>query len=223
MIKPAVLLVILFALINNAPAQLMDFDFGFDIIGVYLPVEYIESLERTKHNPISWGYNRENYYHTVYIVNPYSIQASGRYDGMDSIYLWEVFNFRFENIDDGLFLIDNKNNRYRKIPGDLFEYENWSDIVANFIGTIVFDELINSGEIILENGLATFPALDNKTFRIQWQAYDPGVRRNLYLESVLYLPNNEILALEIRQNEYIFYGYRYSSGNIVWSVQPGSP
>ena len=142
---------------------------------------------------------------------------------MDSIYLWEVFNFRFEKIDDDIFLIDNKNNRYKKIPGDLFEYEYWSDIVANFVGTIVLDELINRGEIILENGLVTFPALDNKTFRIQWQAYDPRVRRNLYLESVLYTPNNEILALEIRQNEYVFYGYRYSSTNIVWSVERGSP
>ena len=58
--KTAALLVILFALMNNAPAQVMDFDFGFDIMGVYLPVEYIESLECTKHNPMSWAHNREN-------------------------------------------------------------------------------------------------------------------------------------------------------------------
>ena len=80
------------------------------------------------------------------------------------------------------------------------------------------DELIKSGEIILEKGLATFPVLDNRTFRIQWQAYDPRSERNLRFENVLYLPNNEVLSLEIRHNEYVFYGYHYFSRTIVLSI-----
>ena len=90
--KKVVFLLILFSLINNAPAQTMDIDFDleFDIIGVYLPVEY---------------------------------------------------QFRFETINDDIFLTDHKNNRFKKILGDLYEYEYWSDIISNFIGTIVLDEL----------------------------------------------------------------------------------
>jgi hypothetical protein len=76
------------------------------------------------------------------------------------------------------------------------------------------DELIKSGDIIFENGLVTFPALDNNIFRVQWQAYDPGERKNLHLEGVT---DNKILSLEIRSNEYIFYGYTHFSTNIVWS------
>jgi hypothetical protein len=41
--------------INSAFAQTID----FDIVGVYFPVEYIESLESTKHNPVSWALNVE--------------------------------------------------------------------------------------------------------------------------------------------------------------------
>jgi hypothetical protein len=206
----AVLLIILIIGINNAFAQIID----FDIAGVYLPVEYIESLESTKHNSVSWALNREKYVHTVYIVDAYTIQASGRYDLTENIYLWDIFNFEFENINEDIFLIDNKNNRYRKIPGDLYEYEYWSGIVSNFIGKIILDELIKSGDIIFENGFVAFPALGNEIFNIQWQAYDQTERRNLRLESVR---DNRVLSLEIRSNEYIFYGYNHFSTNIVWS------
>jgi hypothetical protein len=47
--KNTVLSIILFIVINNALAQNLD----FDIVGVYLPVEYLEYLERTKHNSVS--------------------------------------------------------------------------------------------------------------------------------------------------------------------------
>lgn len=58
-----------------------------------------------------------------------------------------------------------------------------------------------------------FPDIDNTIFRIQWRAYDPRERMNLHLEDVT---NNRILSLEIRQNEYVFYGYHHFSTDIVW-------
>jgi hypothetical protein len=209
--KNTVLSVILFIAINNAFAENLD----FDIAGVYLPVEYIESLEYTKHNPLSWAFNNDDtFLHSVYIVDVYTIQASGRYDGTVNIYLWDIINFQFEKIDDDIFLIDNENHRFRKLPGDLYEHEDWQEIISNFIGKIILDELIKSGDIILDNSLIIFPALDNNIFRIQWQAYDPRERVNLRLEGVT---DNRILSLEIRQNEYVFYGYHYFSTDIAWS------
>jgi hypothetical protein len=209
--KNTVLSIILFIVINNAFAQNLD----FDIIGVYLPVEYIESLERTKHNPLSWAFNSDTFPHSVYIVDAYTIQASGRYDGTDTIYLWDILNFRFEKTGADIFLIDHENHRFRKLPGDLYQHEDWSEIIGNFIGTIILDELIKSGDVILNNDLVTFPALDNNIFRIQWQDYDPRVKWNLHLEGVT---DNRIVTLEIRQNEYVFYGYGYFSTDIVWSA-----
>jgi hypothetical protein len=206
--KNIVLSIILFMVVKNAFAQ------NFDIVGVYLPVEYIESLERTKHNPLSWAFNGETFFHSVYIVDLYTIQASGRYDGTDNIYLWDILNFQFEKIGEDIFLIDNENHRFRKLPGDLYEHEDWSETIGNFIGKIILDELIKSGDVILNNDLVTFPVLDNNIFRIQWQDYNPRVKWNLHLEGVT---DNRIVTLVIRQNEYVFYGYDYFSKDIVWS------
>lgn len=196
------------------PAFAQNLDFA--ITGVYLPVEYIEALERTKHNPLSWAFNTNGgiFPHSVYIVDAYTIQAGGRYDGIFNIYLWDIFKFRFEKTGGDIFLIDHENHRFRKLPGDLYEYEDWQAIIGNFVGKIILDELIKSGDIILNNDLVIFPALDNTIFRIQWQAYDPKGKMNLRLEGVA---DNRILSLEIRQNEYVFYGYHYFSTDIVWS------
>jgi hypothetical protein len=207
-----VLSMLLLMVIHNASAQNID----YDMVGVYLPVEYITSLERTKHNPASWAFNRERYYHAVYIVDGYYITASGRYDGLEPVYLWDLLNFKFEAVEGDIFLTDHKNNRFRKLPGDLYAHEDLHKIIGNFIGGIVLDELIKSGAVILENDLVTFPALDHKTFRIEWQAFDPRQEKHLSFEGVA---DHSHLFLEIRPNEYVFYGYDYFINDIVWSIR----
>ena len=214
--KKAVLLIILLITANNVFAQILDSN--FDIIGVYLPVVYIESLERTKHNPLSWAQCSENYFHTSYTVDFFEIYANGYYDGMMRIHILELLQFRFERIGEDIYLTDHYNNRYKKLPGDLYgdEYEYESEIIGNFIGNIVLDELIRSGEIILENNLVTFPALDNKVFRIQIQIGD-SLERHLHFEGVTERGN---ISLEIRGNEYIFYGgYRIIQTDVLWIYQ----
>ena len=211
--KKTVLLVLTLIIANNAFAQVKDIDFKFDIIGIYLPVEYIEALELTKHNPMSWA-QCQNYYHTVYVVDINKINALGKYDGSARIYIGDIINFRFENIDGIIFLTDNEHKKYRKIPGDLYKHEYWAEIINNFVGTIILNDLIQSGQIILEKGLVTFPALDNKVFRISWQAYDPRAKENLRFDGVTEYSD---LSLEIRHNEYVFYGYSYFSRDIVWT------
>ena len=209
--KKLVFLMILLIIINNAFAQSM----GFDIVGVYLPVKYIETLQRTKHNPTSWAaFSGDDVYHTVYIVDTHKIKTSGKYDGENYVSLWDIFDFQFENINDEIYLIDNNRKEFKKIPGELYEYEYWDEIIGNFIGNIILDELINNNDVILENNIITFPVLDNKKFIIKWQAYDPRERRNLYFEGIT---DYDTLSLEIRQNEYVFYGYHRFSTDIVWS------
>jgi hypothetical protein len=206
--KKSVLLIILFISINNAFAQIID----YDIIGVYLPVEYVETLKRTKHNPTAWAaFDQAK---TVYVVDAHTITVRGRFDEYYNVYLWDIFKFKFENTNKDTYLIDDEGNRFIKIPGDLYEFEDWSDIISNFIGKIIFDDLIKNDDIILNNDLITLPSLDNKVYRIQWQAYDPEEKRNLHLEGIT---DYSTLSLEIRQNEYVFYGYHYFSKEIVWS------
>ena len=219
----AILIIVFIATSGNIFAQIGDRNFSLDldynIMGVYLPVEYIESLKRTKHNPMSWAQFGENYINNVYIIDEFSIKACGMYDGVAKIYVWEMLNFQFEKINGDVILVDDRNNRFKKLPGDLYEYEHWSDIICEFIGNIVLEELIKNREIILESGFVTFPALGNRTFRVRWQTYNPTDKKNLRFEEVPYVPNNDDLSLEINQDKYIFYGYQYFSEDIVWSYK----
>jgi len=186
------------------------------IVGVYLPIEYITLLERTKHNPQSWAFNIDNKSHDLLIVDFYSIIACDRiYDVNMNIYVWEITKYKFECNDNEIILIDDKNNRYKRISHDIYDVEKYWESVCNFIGKVVLDELIKSGDIILENDIIIFPALNNKRFRIQWQSFDPNNRRNLEFENIT--DSLEDISLEIRSNEYIFYGYHSLSRDILWS------
>jgi hypothetical protein len=108
--KTMVLFIVFTSIINYVFAQKLN----YNIVGVYLPVEYIESLKSTKHNPVSWALTRGNYPNTVYIVDFSTIYASGRYDGTENIYIWDIFNLQFENINEEMYLIDKYNNRFKK-------------------------------------------------------------------------------------------------------------
>jgi hypothetical protein len=210
--KKAFFIFFLMKFIYNVFPQIID----FDIMGVYLPVEYIASLERTKHNPVSWAFNDEHVSYDFLIVDAHTIKVCDRaYDGMADIYVWDIINYHFEYDNFDIFCIGERNNKYKKISTGIYEFENWQKIVCNYIGKIIMDELIQAGDIILENDLIIIPALDNEKFRIRWQAFDPGDRMNLRFESVMDYPHD--LSLEIRPNEYVFYGYHYFSTDIVWS------
>jgi len=210
-------LILLFIILNNrhyAYAQ----DADFDIYGIYLPVEYIETLERTKHNPTAWGVlNKGNPYNFFYIVKSYHIEAHGMgYERGYPLFLSETLKFRFEKTGDDVYLVDHLNNRFKKIPGDLFESENYNAAINNFIGNIILDELIKSGDIILENDLVTFPLLDNKVFRIEWQSFNPRAVMHLVFEEVT---DNQKLSLHIRSNEYTFYrSFTLYSADIVLRI-----
>jgi hypothetical protein len=103
--KKIVLLLILFISIHNACAQIID----FDIIGVYLPVAYIETFERTKHNPTAWAaFDKAK---TVYVVDAHTITVRGRFDEYYHVYIWDIFKFKFENTDEGTYLIDDEGLR----------------------------------------------------------------------------------------------------------------
>jgi hypothetical protein len=188
----------------------------YNIVGVYLPVEYIATLERTKHNPQSWAFNEDWTSHDLLIVDFHTITACDRfYDGTTEIYVWEIIKYQFEHDKDEIILIDDNKKRYKKISYDIYDTENYRESACNFIGKTVLDKLIKSGDIILEKDIITFPALNNKRFRIGWQAFDPRQESNLEFENIDDFLDD--ISLVIKSNEYLFYGYYNSSIQILWS------
>jgi len=61
-------LILLLIILNNAHCDSIQ-EADFDIYGIYLPVECIETLGRTKHNPTAWGaLNKGNTYNFLYLI-----------------------------------------------------------------------------------------------------------------------------------------------------------
>ena len=192
----------------------------YSIVGVYLPVEYINILEKTKHNPTAWAINDftddDPLMHDILIVDFETVTAQDRiYDGGYKIYVWEIAQYQFEYVDNEIILTDHKNNRYKKITkitDDKYDVKDWDEHVGNFIGKIILDKLIQSGDIILEKDVVTIPALDNNKYGIRvWGNPD---EKNLRFTGIT--DRFDDLELEIKDDEYIFCNDNYPS-DIVWS------
>ena len=154
----------------------------------------------------------------IRIVDFETVTAQDRiYDGGYKIYVWEIAQYQFDYVDNEIILTDHKNNRYRKITDDIYDVKDWDEHVGNFIGKIILDKLIQSGDIILEKDVVTFPALDNNKYGIRVLAYSD--EKNLRLAGIT--NHLDELELEIKDDEYIFYGYRNNPAGytsvVVWS------
>jgi hypothetical protein len=106
-----------------------------DFIGVYLPVEYIDSLNKTKNHSLSMHLNDRSRYHDVLSVNKNIIYSDLKFHDLYAIKATEVNLFQFLKNGEDLIIKDNNGYVYKKIGNDPFEY---SDIVRTFVGKIVF-------------------------------------------------------------------------------------
>jgi len=199
----------------------------YDIYGVYLPVEYIETLERTKHNPKSWAAFTEkkdgNRDRLFYMVDLTRIHVMGLdYDGTALLFIEDIVKLKFEKVKNNVYLTDKYNNKYKRIPGEIYDYEYLDGItpVQNFIGNTILDELIKNSDAALKNGIVTIPALNNKRYWVQFHAFNPEKNINLEFEEYVQ-DNSDDIYLVIKNNEYIFYRNDYKPENIIWSKNYG--
>ena len=182
--------------------------------GVYLPLEYITSLEETKNNFIAMSLNKDRKYHTILVVTTDSIICSNYEDTWYIIPVWEITECKFE-YNNGWVFIDNNGYKYKKISNNI---ENWYNIVhENYIANIVFKELIEQGDILIEDGgIITIPSLNNIKLGVTTDAFLYVENANLYLVDEY----GGFYILEIKNNEYIIFYSHYikkEKGPIMWS------
>ena len=175
-------------------------------IGYYVSVDFINALKETKNYPYAWALGWDNTYNAHIIVSENGIIYYPFYsDCYFEVSTQEFINYNFEynNIDE-IIIIDPNGNRYKKMT-DNYDYENYNRVMNNFIGNIVLADLINNGNIIIDNEFIFIPSLDNKELKItSWQYYSGG-DNNLLLTD--YDINNDWrVLLNINNNELtIFY------------------
>jgi hypothetical protein len=144
----------------------------------------------------SFGNSKDWFSSRKYIDDRQDIEGSKCIDEMDYIYIrideegiWvqepirgdgfseELINYsngieqyQYEIGDNNEIVIFKDNGRkYKKISNN---FEHDFSTIDNYIGRIVLEDFIVSGEIILDNNIITIPALDFGKFRIEtWGNY----------------------------------------------------
>jgi hypothetical protein len=138
--------------------------------GYYLPLEFTEDFEKTRDWFSSRKYIDESEYFYIRI-NELGIwlQEPIVNDGFseDLIdYRNGIEYYRYEiNNNDEIIISNNNGKKFKKIS-NAFEQYYWVSI-NNYLGRIVLQDFIQSGEIYLDSNIITIPAFDFGKFRIE--------------------------------------------------------
>jgi hypothetical protein len=140
--------------------------------GYYLPLDFVEDFEMSR----DWYSSRkyideidENEYIYIRIdVNGIWVQEPIIGDGFSEElidYRNGIENYQYEiRNNNEIIIFKNNGKKYKKIS-NTFEYD-YDATINNYLGRIVLQDFILSGEIILENNIITIPALDFGKFKI---------------------------------------------------------
>jgi hypothetical protein len=175
-------------------------------MGIYLPKYFIESIENTRNfgtaltlNSYRDNSKHDGFYYDILIVQENNIFSSlAFYDGY-AIYAENIKHFEFIDNNQQMAIIDDNGHPYIKISELKYDYYI---IVSNYIGKIIFSDLIENGKIIIADDTIKVLPL-NLDFEIvcAW----PVDEANLELFGM----NREPFALKIENGSYNFYKIRY--------------
>jgi len=179
--------------------------------GYYLPFDFVISFEETKNYYMSRDYIKD-YEYICIRVDRYGIwvQEPTIGDGNNVRLIHNrngIHDFRIEyGVNDELIVITNTGERYIKISND-FDYD--IPAIDNYIGRIMLNDLIITGEVIISNDIITIPSFNNSKFRIitwnHWGEAGPDLHLDGF-DMMWYV------YLEINENEYTIYR------NITWNT-----
>jgi hypothetical protein len=196
---------------NTLFAQIEDIDdayilnsIGNDFIGVYLSIEFLEILNKTKSYAIAMNHNSnygfENYYEIIVVYENRIKYNYLYYDGYGLISKYDYQNYKFEYINENeIFITDPNEHKYIKITNDLL---NYNEIISNIIGNIVLKDLITNEFLTIENNIISIPSLENKKYIIRTLRYLYNRNENLILED---FDNNRLVSLSIENSIYTIF------------------
>jgi hypothetical protein len=231
--KKSLILVYCLIIANNILIAEIEEEYILDtiderFIGAYLPIEFLFTLEKTKHYAAAMKYNMKSSedYATIFYEHIVVYENEIRYtelyaDGFRNVSMCGLPNYQFEYIkDDEILIIDPNGNKYKKITDSLNDYEI---IIGNYLGKIILNEILEKGEMEIEGNIITIPSLDNKKYRIETLGYLYPEHCNLYLKDC---ETEWPVYLEIESSIYTIYDIEYnrraSSGKIkkiIWKKE----
>jgi hypothetical protein len=198
----------LLILFNLSILNAREFDLNFlenieeKYLGVYLPVNFIETLQNTKNFTVSlmannYGNGRNRLYHDILIVDKskYRIWSNARFHDGYAIPFNEAEYYKFIERDNKILIIDNKGYEYIKISQNI---ENAYEFVDRFIAEIIFADALKNKKILLENNYVIIAETGLKYTVLLTQFVEGNP--NLLLSG-----NRQVLFLEIVDGKYFFF------------------
>jgi hypothetical protein len=194
--------------------------------GYYLPFDFVNSFEETRDYLFSKEFIK-NYEYIYLRIDKYGIwtQEPIREDGYHENLIQTVNDlkdYRFEFGNNNEIIVINKNGKkYKKISND---FDHNIPAINNYLGRIVLQDLINNGDVILDNNIITIPSLDYEKFIINtWGVLD-GFYESLSINGfAIYLDGfynrGLFIFMEINDNEYtIFEKVTWNTGQITKKI-----
>ena len=163
-------------------------------IGIYLPINYLNSLNITLNHYISLRLNRNRNYHDILIVKKNIIYSNVAFHDGYAIRSNEVVNYSFID-NENIKIIDNNKYEYIKISD---ETNNYGLLFSNYIGKIIFSNAISDKKIQCKDDKFIVNNT-NIEFAINLYSFMTS-NPNLVLVS-----NNELLFMELINGNYIIY------------------
>ena len=175
-------------------------------VGAYLPVEFLTTLDETKHYATAMKYNMgytdyKNIFYEHLIVYENKIIFFELYaDVSRKVSKYKLPYYQFDYINDNRIIITDPNgNQYLKMTDDLINYRK---IIGNYIGRVILHDLIQNNIIIIDDDIITIPSFNNKQYRIGTLGFLYPEHCNLYL---IDLDTRSYVHLEIDNNIFTIY------------------
>jgi hypothetical protein len=172
-------------------------------IGVYLPVDFLAALEKTKHYDSAMSADKESMHDSFYeriIVYKNNIRYfyywGEGYSGVTK-HKFPKYQFEYKNRNE-IIITDPNGYKYLKMTNDL---ENHVNILSNYTGKIILNDLINNGDITIEGDVILILSL-NKKYEIGTFGYVYNNNENLVLKEY---GEHNYYSLEIVNNLYTIY------------------
>ena len=189
--------------------------------GYYLPSDFVNSFEETRNYLLS----KEliNNYQYIYmridkngIWTQEPILGDGFHENLVQT-VNDLRNFQYEIGENNEIIININGERYKKISND-FDYN--IPAIDNYLGRIVLHELIENGDIMINNNIITIPSLNYEKFIINTWGVTGEFYESLNINGfALYLNGfynrGLYIFIEINNNEYtLFERVTWNTGQI---------